>query len=217
MEIKNNKKTMAPLLKDVAYQFIKENILDENFAPGQFLSERELIEMLQMSKTPIKSALVRLETEGFVTVSSKQGIIINDLSINRIADIYDLRIALETYICSQIVGRMSEEQCQLIEKNLQDTEEKANQLEIKAFAKADHAFHLLLCEFSGNQEIYRVLLNYQDHLLRITLRHLKKDPHRMKLFWQEHVEIYNHLKKGDRKSIELIREHFQQSKQKLLL
>jgi DNA-binding GntR family transcriptional regulator len=209
--------TRTPLLKDQAYQFIKENILDEHFPAGRVLSERELIEILEMSKTPIKSALVRLETEGFVTVHSKQGIIINDLSVNRITDIYDLRIALETYICGQIAGKMTEEHCRLLENNLQESEEKANQLDSKGFAKLDHAFHRLLCECSGNEEIYRVLLNYQDHLLRITMRHLKKDPQRMKQFWQEHVEIYKHLRRGDLASIDLMKEHLQQSKLKLFI
>lgn len=208
--------TAGPLLKDVAYQQIKERILDESFAPGAFLSERELIEILQMSKTPIKSALVRLETEGFVTVSSKQGIIINPLSIDQIIDIYNLRIALESYIFTQISGKLTEEQCRLIEKNLSDTEEKCQQLDSKGFTNEDHAFHLLLCEISGNKEIYRVLLNYQDHLHRITLRHLKKDPRRMLKFYQEHVEIYHSLKNGDQKSVELITTHLQKSKQKLL-
>jgi DNA-binding GntR family transcriptional regulator len=211
------KNGLTPLLKDQAYQFIKENILDEHFPPGRFLSERELIEMLEMSKTPIKSALVRLETEGFVTVHSKQGIIINDLSVNRITDIYDLRIALETYICGQIAGNMTEEHCRLLENNLQESEEKATQMDSKGFAKLDHAFHRLLCECSGNEEIYRVLLNYQDHLLRITMRHLKKDRQRMKQFWQEHVEIYKHLKRGDLGSIDLMKEHLQQSKLKLFI
>lgn len=212
-----NKKGQAPLLKEVAYQRIKENILDEKFAPGSFLSERELIEILDMSKTPIKNALTRLETEGFVTVSSKQGIIINELSLNRIIDIYNLRIALETYICAQIAGKLTAEQCDMLEKNLEITEEKAMQLDIKGFTRADHDFHLLLCECLGNQEIYRVLLNYQDHLQRITLLHLRKDPQRMQQFWQEHVNIYQFLKTGDLKSVEFVEDHLQQSKQKLLL
>jgi DNA-binding GntR family transcriptional regulator len=206
----------APLLKDVAYQKIKENILDDKFPQGSFLSERELIEILQMSKTPIKNALVRLETEGFVTISSKQGIIINELSLNRIIDIYNLRLALETYICSQIAGKLTEEQCRKIEENLDVTEEMAMQLDIKGFTRADHDFHLLLCECLGNQEIYRILLNYQDHLQRITLLHLRKDPQRMQEFSQDHFKIYQSLKIGDQKASVLIEEHLQQSKQKLL-
>lgn len=207
----------APLLKDIAYDAIKERILDERFEPGRFLSERELIELLEMSKTPIKSALTRLETEGFVTVSSKQGIIINDLTLNRIVDIYDLRLALETFNIQAIVGRLTQEQGGLLLDNLRETEEIVGRLDIKAFAQADHQFHLLLCRFAGNQEIYRVLLNYQDHLLRITLRHLRKDPVRMVGFYQDHVEIYELLQQGKEESVERLRDHLQQAKSKLFM
>ncbi|WP_246628176.1 GntR family transcriptional regulator [Paenibacillus oenotherae] len=205
----------APLLKDIAYNQIKEHILDERFEPGRFLSERELIELLQMSKTPIKSALTRLETEGFVTVSSKQGIIINDLALNRIVDIYDLRVALESFNIREILGRLTEEQNHLLLANLQETEEIVKQLNVKAFAKADHQFHLLLCKFAGNQEIYRVLLNYQDHLLRITLRHLRKEPNRMEGFLQDHKEIYQLLQQGDEECVQRMKHHLQESKSKL--
>ncbi|MFC5652503.1 GntR family transcriptional regulator [Paenibacillus solisilvae] len=205
------------LLKDIAYDQIKERILDERFVPGRFLSERELIEILQMSKTPIKSALTRLESEGFVTVSSKQGIIINDLALNRIVDIYDLRTALETFNIQTILGRLNEEQSNLLLANLQESEKIVKRLDIKAFCKADHEFHLLLCRFAGNQEIYRVLLNYQDHLIRITLRHLRKDPQRMEGFWQDHIEIYELLKQGKAESIERMQDHLQRSKKKLFM
>jgi DNA-binding GntR family transcriptional regulator len=83
---------------------------------------------------------------------------------------------LETYNCEQLIGIMTEEQFGLLEQNLKETEENVKRLNVKTFAKLDHAFHLLICKFTGNQEIYRVILNYQNHLLRITLRHLKNDP-----------------------------------------
>lgn len=205
------------LLKDVAYNEIKESILNEKFEPGRFLSERELIELLGMSKTPIKAALTRLETEGFVTVSSKQGIIINDLSVNRIVDIYDLRIALETFNCQQIESRLTPEQEKELEGNLAETADIVSRLDVKNFAQADHDFHLIICECTGNQEIHRVLLNYHDHLQRITRRHLRKDPHRMEKFLEDHWKIYEALKTGKESSADVMRKHLQESKQALFI
>jgi DNA-binding GntR family transcriptional regulator len=215
----NDQKTLSnsPLLKEVAYEEIKEHILNETFQPGSFLSERELISMLNMSKTPIKSALTRLEAEGFVTVSSKQGIIINDLSFSRIIDIYDLRTVLETHNVRSVLNRLTEEQFEMIRENLEVTERIVKVLDVREFAKADHDFHLLISKFAGNEEIHRILLNYNDHLLRITLRHLKKDPNRMKDFYQDHLEIYNLLSEGREESVERMRDHLQNSKQKLFL
>lgn len=213
----SDQKTLSnsPLLKEVAYEEIKELILNETFQPGSFLSERELISMLNMSKTPIKSALTRLEAEGFVTVSSKQGIIINDLSFSRIIDIYDLRTVLETHNIRSVLNRLTEEQFEMIRENLEVTERIVKVLDVREFAKADHDFHLLISNFAGNEEIHRILLNYNDHLLRITLRHLKKDPNRMKDFYQDHLEIYNLLFEGREESVERMRDHLQNSKQRL--
>lgn len=212
---KNKFGAQTPLLKDIAYEKIKESILEEAYEPGSFLSERELIGILQMSKTPIKSALVRLETEGFVTVSSKQGIIINPLSVEKMIDIYNLRIALETYVCHQITGKLIDEHIKKIEDNLTETKQCVSTLDVKGFTNYDHAFHLILCEISGNQEIYKILLNYQDHLRRITLKHLRKDPKRMKRFYEEHIEIFEQIKAGSLESVSSIKIHLQKSKEQL--
>src|SRR5213080_3141617 len=68
------------LLKERAYAEIKQRILSGAFAPGTFLSERQLALQLQMSKTPIRAATERLEQEGFLTISPQQGIVVHDLS-----------------------------------------------------------------------------------------------------------------------------------------
>lgn len=200
------------LLKDVAYQKIKERILEEHYEAGQFLSERTLIDELGMSKTPIKNALVRLESEGFVTVSSKQGIIVNDISIEKINDIYSLRIALETFNCQEIYQRITDEQLKELQENIEATKKAAADKDVRLFATLDHEFHLAISEFSGNNEITRVLLNYQDHLRRITLRHLKKEPVRVQKFYSEHLEILQALKDRDERCSELMKRHLLESK-----
>ncbi|GAF63382.1 GntR family transcriptional regulator [Bacillus sp. TS-2] len=200
------------LLKDIAYEKIKDKILEEFYEPGRFLSERTLIAELGMSKTPIKNALVRLESEGFVTVSSKQGIFVNDLSIEKINDIYNLRIALETFNCQEIYRKITSEQVKELEENLEETKKVAQRKDVKAFATLDHEFHLAISEFAGNSEITRILLNYQDHLRRITLRHLKKDPDRVRKFYLEHVDICEALKENREDSTDLMRKHLIDSK-----
>lgn len=200
------------LLKDIAYQKIKEKILDEAYQPGHFLSERALINDLDMSKTPIKNALARLETEGFVNVSSKQGIIVNDLSVERINDIYNLRIALEIFNCKSVYQTITGEQLKELSDNLDETKYATDKLDVKAFATLDHQFHLIISEIAGNTEITRTLLNYQDHLRRITLRHLNKDPLRVRTFYQEHTAIFKALENHHSDSIDLMQAHLQNSK-----
>lgn len=200
------------LLKDVAYEKIKEKILDEEYVAGEVLSERTLIEDLKMSKTPIKSALTRLESEGFLKVSSKQGIFILDLSFEKINDMYDLRIALETFNCRNLFSRINEQQIMELEKILMETKKQTDKLDIKGFTKYDHMFHLRISEMAGNKEITDILLNRQNNLKRITLRHLRKNPERVQKFYEEHLEILEALKANNEASIHLMAKHLEESK-----
>src|SRR6185437_11004753 len=61
------------LLKERAYEEIRRLIVSGRLAAGTFLTERQLAAQLGMSKTPVRSALERLETEGFVRISPQQG------------------------------------------------------------------------------------------------------------------------------------------------
>ena len=63
-----------------------------------------------MSKTPVKAALERLESEGFITISPQRGVVVRQFAIHEIADQYEMRVALETYTVRTLAGRLSAEQ-----------------------------------------------------------------------------------------------------------
>jgi len=190
------KKKSGTLLREKAYHAIKKAILEEKFKPGEILSEKLLIEFLRMSKTPIKSALDRLEAEGFVVISPKQGVLVKELSITKVNDIFQLRMALETFICELISGKLQPDQQKRIEQNLEEQENCEVRRDPIGFTQADAEFHLLLCEFSGNEEIYKVMKNYQDHLYRFALQITRRVENRMREALQDHRAIYKYLLEG---------------------
>src|SRR6516162_3334378 len=107
-------------LKDRAYELIKQRLLNSDYPPGTFLSERQLAENLGMSKTPVKGALERLESEGFITVSPQQGIVVRELSVREIADQYEIRSILESYTLRTIAGHLTPEQIARVRANLEE-------------------------------------------------------------------------------------------------
>src|SRR5262249_12140045 len=106
------------LLKEQAYEEIKRAILGGDFPPGTFLAERQLADRLGMSKTPVKAALERLEHEGFLAVSPQQGIVIREMTLEQIAEQYELRAALESYILRTVAGRLTPAQARRVRENL---------------------------------------------------------------------------------------------------
>src|SRR5690625_5051169 len=91
-------------LKDKAYLKIKQLILKGELKPGEFITEREFVNRLGMSRTPIRSAFDRLEIEGLINNSPNKGPIIAEISVRKAVDIYDVRIALESHVVKQLAS-----------------------------------------------------------------------------------------------------------------
>jgi len=73
---------------------IREAILDEVFKPGDRLTEAELVEKFEVSRSPVREALLALEKEGTVIISPFKGAIVKPLSPEEVLDIAELRLAL---------------------------------------------------------------------------------------------------------------------------
>ena len=73
---------------------VREAILDEVFKPGDHLGEIELAEKFEVSRSPVREALVSLEKEGTVIISPYKGAIVRPLSAAEVLDIAELRLAL---------------------------------------------------------------------------------------------------------------------------
>ena len=161
-------------LKDRAYKELKTLILSEALPPGSFLSERTLAEKLGMSKTPVRSAVERLENEGFVSVSPQQGIVVRALTPEEIRNHFDLRIALETFVVRRLTGTLSAEQCKQLRAKLGEHERALQTGDVALAASSDLEFHLTLCRFWGNEELLRALWWHHDILFR-TVHKLYRD------------------------------------------
>jgi len=177
------------LLKDRAYDEIMRSILDGRLKPGSFLAERALADQLGMSKTPVRAAIGRLETEGFVTVSPQQGIVVRELSIREIVDHFDIRMALESFVVRRIAGRLTNDQAILLRQNLSDQEKQVDAGNVPDYYALDAGFHMLLCRFSDNQEIMRVMEHQRLKLHRIIVGVLSQDTGRLRSGFEEHVGI----------------------------
>jgi len=185
------------LLKNQAYEAIKAQIVSGELPPGAFLSERGLAARLGMSKTPVRTALERLEMERYVTISPQQGIIVRGLSVTEINDHFDLRIALETFVAGKLAGRLTSGEFEALANNV-----RANAAAAEAGDKArcmalEMAFHLLLCEIHGNQEITRVMEHQRDKFMSAIMPLIGRHAEHLAQAVAEHAGIVEALRRGD--------------------
>jgi DNA-binding GntR family transcriptional regulator len=207
----------APLLKEQAYGELKRRILELEYPPGSFLAERKLASELRMSKTPVKAALERLESEGFIAVSPQQGIVVRELTIDEIVDQYEIRAALESYVLRTVAGRLTEAQIARLRANLQAQSRVRATDSARAAVAVDADFHLLFAEFLGNREILRTMENLRQKMQRIIMQVFHLNPQRIRTSLEEHTAIVELViaGRGDQ-AARAIEVHLEQGKQMIL-
>ncbi|AZN39637.1 GntR family transcriptional regulator [Paenibacillus albus] len=92
----------GPSLREQAYQIIYERIISNQLAKGTVTSEVQLSQQLDMSRTPIRAALQQLETEGFVRIVPKHGVLILDSSAQRVGDLLELIAAMLLFTVTSV-------------------------------------------------------------------------------------------------------------------
>lgn len=145
---------------DLAYTAILEAILSGEYAPGVMLAETTLGLELGVSRTPIRSALSRLQDEGWITIYPKRGALVRGMTDREIADLTDARLILE----SVSVRRADEAVRLALASRLDDEIEVHRQhlarRDLRSFIESTLAFHRSFVQAAGNS----VLLEFNDRL-----------------------------------------------------
>jgi DNA-binding GntR family transcriptional regulator len=204
-------------LKEEAYELLKQRLLDNDYPPGSFLSERQLAASLGMSKTPVKAALERLESEGFITVSPQQGIVVRELSVHEIADQYEIRAVLESYALRTIAGHLTPDQVARVRANLEAQSRLRGSGEVAKGVELDAAFHTQFVEFLGNGEILRVIVQLREKMQRVVTQVFRLCPARLDTSYDEHAAIAAAVIDGDgTRAAELLGRHLELGKRLIL-
>jgi DNA-binding GntR family transcriptional regulator len=211
------KQTSRDLLRTRAYREIKDMILREHAPAGSFLSKRALAKQLEMSPTPVHSALERLEAEGFVRISPQQGIVVREFSIEEVADFFEFRLAIESFVIRAVAGRLTPDQRRLLRENLKAQSDCAKLNDVDAFTRADAEFHHLICAFQGNGQIVASMSELRDKLYRVARSVSTRVADRPASAYKEHKAIADAMIAGDAElAIERLTEHIEFGKRVLI-
>jgi DNA-binding GntR family transcriptional regulator len=184
-------------LPEAAYQAIRSNILDNRWPPGFQATELDIATRLNMSRTPVREALMRLQQEGLVEVVPRHGMRVLPVSPADMKEIYEVLRSLEATAAELAAARkLSPAELRRLEdaSDAMDAALKADDLD--AWAKADEAFHAQLLDLCGNRILKQMVLNTWDRAHRarmVTLRLRPKPIHSTR----EHRALVKAIKQGD--------------------
>lgn len=204
---------------DLAYDAIKQAIMENTFPPGYRAGEVDIARQLDMSRTPVHEAMARLQEEGLVRILARQGILVLGLSPTDIEEIYDVIIALEGAASERIANFEKAERDRIAGKLEGFTSRMDEALETNAltdWAQADKAFHDVLVGECGNDRLKRMAGTVTDQLHRarmftLNLRALPRNSA------AEHRTLISAISAGDAETASLAaRKHRQHARDGLI-
>ncbi|MGK7377386.1 GntR family transcriptional regulator [Planococcus sp. 1R117A] len=152
-----------------AYHIIRIAIRDLILLPGQTILEREMAEALQMSRTPVREALVRLETEGMVRIIPRRGFIVEPIEKEDLKQIYEIVERLDGLAVSLATMRVDMEEVAQLELLIEQQEDALEQKKLKEWAVLDFQFHDLIIDYAKNKRLRTVIDSHSDQLYRARL------------------------------------------------
>ena len=191
-----------------AYQVIKDLIMKGHLTREDPLSVNLLASKLEMSKTPVREALQKLESEGFVRIIPNQGVVVCDLTVGEANYMYELRMALEGYLLRRVVPLITEEHIRSFRVILEKQRCAMEKNDPYEFMKHDNEQHLYLHKIYYNPIIFDVMNRLIDRIYFGGI-HALRLPGRMDATLQEHVLIVDALEaKNVEKACQALEYHF---------
>ena len=136
-------------LAEQVFEHLENNILSGVYSRGEYLTELKLVADLGVSRTPIREALHRLETEHIIETTSK-GILVLGVTEKDIEDIYEIRLKIEGLAARKAAENITDDQIKEMKEAVDLQEFYVERKDAEQIRKMDSRFHYLLYLYSGS-------------------------------------------------------------------
>jgi DNA-binding GntR family transcriptional regulator len=181
---------------DKVYDWLLEALRRGTLSPGEPLREEAIAQELQVSRTPVREALRRLQAEGFVATGPRRGIIVREPAYDELSELCVVRETLESLAARLAAGSITSAELYLLEELSREMEQAYREGQFEALARLNAEFHAVIWRASRNRYLAR-------HLDKIRLLIARRQgttltyPGRAEEMLQEHRLLLDAIKRGD--------------------
>lgn len=196
-----------------AYDLLMDQLIRREIPAGSVLQERRLAESLDISRTPVREALNRLETEGFITRTAGRQLVVKEFSTRELIETLHVRLIMEMESVGLATGRIAEADLDALEGEIRALLSGPSPTADQDWA-IDCRFHSMIADASGNAVLARMI---NDLRLKTYMFNLNRVPERFEIGHQEHLRIIAALRARDREGArDGIRTHIENVKQSII-
>ena len=165
----------TPNLSDAVYDILRRLIISGDFEPGQRLHLTELETSLNVSRTPLKTALKRLELEGLVTIHARRGTFIAETSVSKLEESYKIRSSFELYVALCLFKYLSPEDYAFFDDIRQQMNDLVESCEghwqgiVHPYVDLDRQFHERLVAVGGPPRMLDMFKQLNVHVQMVSI------------------------------------------------
>ena len=141
------------LLRTQVYEYLREALRNGKMKPGMFISINQVVKELGMSRTPLRDALLQLQTEGFVTFLPQRGIRINTLTDDDLVDIYEMLGALDSRALLSVCDKIGARQVAKMKKINEQMLKAIHKRKFDRYFELNSDFHNVYLDLSTNKPL----------------------------------------------------------------
>lgn len=201
-------------IRDIIFEHLRQEILDGNIKPDDRLIERDIAAKLNVSRTPVREALRKLESEGFVEYLPRKGVVVRGFNITEIQEIYDIRKELECLAVRNAIRKITAADLQNLRELLARLENKESDHD--AASAELYNFDELILNIAQMPLLKSFINSLRNSLTRYKKINLSHAPRRKNAV-NEHKAILQAILEGDSESAETLTiEHVENAREELL-
>ncbi|MDI6697354.1 MAG: GntR family transcriptional regulator [Candidatus Saccharicenans sp.] len=151
-------------LKEQVYDFLREQMRRGEILPGSVIDLEETSRKLGVSRTPLRDALLQLETEDFVTILPRRKVVVNLLTARDIKNYYEIIGALESIAILRAGDRLQPEDIDHLVQLNGEMKQAIEADDFDLYYEKNLAFHNIYLQASGNDKLMRIVNNLKKRL-----------------------------------------------------
>ncbi|MFB7516241.1 GntR family transcriptional regulator [Streptomyces sp. NPDC056144] len=156
-----------PSLRERVYAELRERIIEAEYPPGTRLVEREIAEELRVSRVPVREAVQRLESEGFLSVRPRHGSVVTEFGPEEAEDLFDVRENLEGLAARLAARHAGPEALRALEELLARARRAVEAGRLREAVSLNADFHRSVVELSGNPLLVELMTPLDARLRRL--------------------------------------------------
>ncbi|HML37088.1 MAG TPA: GntR family transcriptional regulator [Bacillota bacterium] len=193
---------------------LRKDILQGKLRQGEKLTEQQICDEYNVSRTPVREAFRQLELEGFIETVPNRGAFVTGFSPQDIQDMYELRKSYEILAVKWAIERITKEELEKLEEAFEFMEFYTQKNDVEKMLNINMNFHELIYKASHNRMLYHILSSYQLYIKQSKASSRGEVPaDYLETILREHRAIFEAFKKEDAAAaIEAMARHLDNAK-----